>query len=213
MGGMHGFGPVVTPGSEAPYQEPWEPRIFAISTVAGVERIGRGSGRATREEMPPDEYLRASYYERWIWSVERRLERGGTIASGEVERWMRRLESGEAVPRSADPPGQAERALEAVTETESLLPAGPGRFALGDRVRVRRMRPAGHTRCPRYVRGVAGVVEAVRGNDALPDIGPYKGPVQPVYAVAFDSEALFGPSEDGRWTVVLDLFDDYLEDA
>jgi nitrile hydratase subunit beta len=78
-------------------------------------------------------------------------------------------------------------------------------------VRVRRMRPAGHTRCPRYVRGATGVVEAIRGNDPLPDIGPYKGPVQPVYAVAFDSEALFGPSEEGRWTVLLDLFEDYLE--
>jgi nitrile hydratase subunit beta len=213
MGGMHGFGPVVTAGSEQPYQEPWEARIFAISTLASTERIGKGSGRAIREEMPPDAYLRASYYERWIWSVERRLERAGTIEPGEVERWVARLQDGEALPRSAEPPGQTERALEAVSETESLQPAGPGRYVVGDRVRVRRMRPAGHTRCPRYVRGATGVVEAIRGNDALPDIGPYKGPVQPVYAVAFDSEALFGPSEEGRWTVMLDLFEDYLEDA
>jgi nitrile hydratase subunit beta len=213
MGGMHGFGPVVTPGSEQPYHEPWEPRIFAISTVAGVARIARGSGRAIREEMAPDEYLRASYYERWIYSVERRLERAGTIEPGEVERWIERLEDGEPVPRSAEPAQQAEQVLEAVSDTESLQPAGSGRYAVGDRVRVRRMRPAGHTRCPRYVRGATGVVEAVRGNDALPDIGPYKGPVQPVYAVAFESEALFGPSEEGRWTVVADLFEDYLEDV
>jgi nitrile hydratase subunit beta len=213
MGGMHGFGPVVTPGSEQPYDEPWEARIFAISTVAGVARIGKGSGRAIREEMSPAEYLRASYYERWIWSVERRLERAGTIEPGEVERWMERLGDGEALPRSAEPAGQAAKALEAVSETESLQPPGEARYAAGARVRVRRMRPAGHTRCPRYVRGATGVVEAIRGNDPLPDIGPYKGPVQPVYAVAFDSEALFGPSDEGRWTVMLDLFEDYLEDA
>ena len=213
MGGMHGFGPVVTPGSEAAYHEPWEARAFAISTLIGVARIGKGGGRPIREEMPPDEYLHASYYERWAWSNERRLERAGTIEPGEVERWMERLQDGEALPRSAEPAGQAARALEAVAETESLQPATAGRFAVGDRVRVRRMRPAGHTRCPRYVRGATGVVEAVRGNDPLPDIGPYKGPVQPVYAVAFDSEALFGPSEEGRWTVLLDLFEDYLEDA
>ena len=53
------------------------------------------------------------------------------------------------------------------------------------------MRPEGHTRCPRYVRGVEGVVEAVRGKDAFPDIGPYQGPSEPVYAVAFASEDLF----------------------
>jgi nitrile hydratase subunit beta len=211
MGGMHGFGPVVTPGSEEAYHEPWEARIFAISTLVDVERIGKGSGRPIREELPPDEYLRASYYERWIFSSEQKLERRGTIAPGEVERWMQRLQSGEAVPRSSDPE-LVERALEAVAETQSLQPPGEARYAVGDRVRVRRMRPAGHTRCPRYVRGATGVIEAIRGNDPLPDIGPYKGPVQPVYAVAFDSEALFGPSEEGRWTVLLDLFEDYLED-
>jgi nitrile hydratase subunit beta len=210
---MHGFGPVVTPGSEKAYDERWEPRIFAISTLTGVARIGKGSGRAIREEMPPHEYLSASYYERWVWSVERRLERGGTIEPGDVERWIERLDAGEEVPRSSSPPEQAAQALEAVVQTEGLSEAGPGRFAVGDRVRVRRMRPEGHTRCPRYVRGATGIVEAVRGNDPLPDIGPYRGPVQPVYAVAFDSEALFGPSEDGRWTVMLDLFEDYLEDA
>lgn len=213
MGGMHGFGPVVTPGCEQAYHEPWEGRIFAISTVVGVDRLGKGSGRPIREEMAPDEYLRASYYERWIYSVERRLERAGTIEPGEIERWMERLEAGEAAPRSAEPAGQAARTLEAIAETESLRPASGARYAVGDRVRVRRMRPAGHTRCPRYVRGATGVVEAIRGNDPLPDIGPYKGPVQPVYAVAFESEALFGPSEEGRWTVLLDLFEDYLEDT
>jgi len=212
MGGMHGFGPVVTPGSEQAYHEPWEGRIFAISTVVGVDRLGKGSGRPIREEMAPDEYLRASYYERWIYSVERRLERAGTIEPGEVERWVERLEAGERAPRSAEPAGQAERTLEAIAETESLQPPGDARYAVGDRVRVRRMRPAGHTRCPRYVRGATGVVEAIRGNDPLPDIGPYKGPLQPVYAVAFDSQALFGPSEEGRWTVMVDLFEDYLED-
>jgi nitrile hydratase len=75
------------------------------------------------------------------------------------------------------------------------------------------MRPAGHTRCPRYVRGAAGVVEAIRGNDRFPDIGPYEGPSEPVYSVAFTSDALFGRSEEGSWTVLLDLFESYLEPA
>ena len=71
----------------------------------------------------------------------------------------------------------------------------------------------GHTRCPRYARGATGIVEAVRGLDAFPDIGPYAGPDEPVYAVAFSSDDLFGPSPEGRWTVLLDLFDSYLEPA
>jgi nitrile hydratase subunit beta len=212
MGGMHGFGPVVVPGCGEPYHERWEPRVFAMSTLVGVERIGRGSGRAIREEMPPEEYLRASYYERWLWSTEQRLLRKGTVASGEVEAWVERLRAGEALPERHDRE-QAERALAVIRAGEPLPPAATTRFAVGERVRVRRMRPAGHTRCPRYVRGASGMVEGVRGVDRFPDIGPYEGPVEPVYSVVFDSEELFGPSEEGRWTVRLDLFESYLEPA
>jgi len=212
MGGMHGFGAVVRVGSERAYDEAWEGRVFAISALIGSQRLGSGSGRALREQMPPDEYLRASYYERWLWSSERRLERKGTIGVGEVDRRLARLRDGEPVPRRTDPEF-AVRAVAAERELEPLAPAGPTRFAIGTRVRVRRMRPDSHTRCPRYARGVTGVVEAVRGNDAFPDIGPYQGPSEPVYAVAFESADLFGPSEERPWTVMIDLFESYLEDT
>src|SRR5213080_1830620 len=42
MGGMHGFGPVVVPGSDAVYHEDWEPRVFALSLLIGIEKLGRG---------------------------------------------------------------------------------------------------------------------------------------------------------------------------
>jgi nitrile hydratase subunit beta len=92
--------------------------------------------------------------------------------------------------------------------------AGP-RFASGDRVRVRRMHPDGHTRCPRYVRGALGVVERVQGTDRLPDRAEYGLPTEPepVYAVAFASQDLWGESDEPPWTVLLDLFDTYLEPA
>ena len=212
MGGMHGFGAVVTPGSDAVSHEEWELRVFALSTLVGTERLGAGSGRAIREEMTPAEYLRASYYERWLWSTEQRLLRSGTMGEGEVDAWIARLRAGESMPRREDPESAA-RSVEATGASAPLAPAPDARFVAGDAVRVRRMRPEGHTRCPRYARGVTGVVEAVRGLDAFPDIGPYAGPDEPVYAVAFSSDALFGPSPEGRWTVLLDLFDSYLEPA
>jgi nitrile hydratase beta subunit len=210
MGGMHGFGAVVTPGSDQAYHEPWEGRVFAISAIIGIEGLGAGGGRPIREEMPPAEYLEASYYERWLWSNERRLERKGTIDPRELDAWVERLRSGEATPERADP-ALAARVLEAESQTDTLSAAGETAFAVGERVRVRRMRPTGHTRCPRYVRGATGTVESIRGSDPLPDIGPYKGPVEPVYSVVFDSEDLFGESEEGGWTVAVDLFETYLE--
>src|SRR6059036_3957282 len=103
MGGMHGFGSVVQPGAEATYHEAWEPRIFALHLLIGAERLGAGpGGRPVREEMDPADYLAATYYERWIFSAERRLERKGTIQAGEVERMMAQLEAGESTPTHHD---------------------------------------------------------------------------------------------------------------
>jgi nitrile hydratase subunit beta len=209
MGGMHGFGAVVTPGSDRVNEHPWELRVFALSTLVGIERLGSGSGRAIREEMEPAVYLAAGYYERWLWSTEQRLLRRGTIEDGEVESWVERLRAGEAAPH-VDDPAAAARAVDATDETLPLRHADVTRFSVGDPVRVRRMRPAGHTRCPRYARGVVGVVEAIRGLDAFPDIGPYQGPEEPVYSVSFSSNALFGSSDEGEWTVLLDLSESYL---
>ena len=209
---MHGFGPVVQAGGDEPYHEPWELRVFALSTLTGTEELGRGSGRAIREEMDPVHYLRASYFERWLWSTERRLENKGAIVPGEVDSWADRLRAGEAPPSRSDAELTA-RTTRSIRRTTRLSSATQARFVDADRVRVRRMRPAGHTRCPRYVRGVEGVVERVRGTDRFPDIGPYEGPLEPVYSVVFRSVDLFGASEEGAWTVLLDLFESYLEPA
>jgi nitrile hydratase len=210
MGGMHGFGPVVVPGCDDAYEEQWEVRTFAMSTIVGIEGLGKGGGRPIREEMEPEHYLRASYYERWLWSTEQRLLRKGTIAPGEVEAWVERLLAGEPVAQRLDPE-QAARDRAACSEESSLGEAVEAKFSPGDAVRVVRWRHPGHTRCPRYVRGARGVVEAVRGTDNLPDIGPYQGPVEPVYSVAFRSDDLFGRSDEGAWTVLLDLTETYLE--
>jgi nitrile hydratase subunit beta len=216
MGGMHGFGPVVVEDGDEVFHEAWEPRVFALSKVSDVRGlVGGPSGRATRESMDLAHYLEASYYERWLWSAERRLEAKGTIAPGEVEAMMARLAVGEKPPTAVDP----ELVVEAVAQLREGSPAmgiaaNPG-FAPGDRVRVRRMHPDGHPRCPRYVRGAVGVVERVQGTDRLPDRAEYGLPSEPelVYAVAFASQDLWGESDEPPWTVLLDLFDTYLEPA
>jgi nitrile hydratase len=213
MGGMHGFGPVVEPGGEPVFHESWEPRVFALHLLISIERLGAGpGGRATREEMPPADYLAAGYYERWLWSAERRLERAGTIAPGEVEAMMGRLAAGEQVPARADAPA-VERALQAQGDSSRLGEVGEASFAPGDRIRVRRIHPEGHTRSPRYARGVAGTVTDVRGSDRLPDRATYglETPREPVYAVAFSSEDLWGGDAEPPFTVMLDLWESYLE--
>jgi Nitrile hydratase beta subunit, N-terminal len=36
--------------------------------------------------MPPDEYERAAYYERWLFSMEAILTEKGVLAAGELDR-------------------------------------------------------------------------------------------------------------------------------
>ena len=214
MGGMHGFGPVVVEGGDEVFHEAWEPRVFALYQLSNVRGlVGGPSGRAIRESMDPAHYLEASYYERWLWSAERRLEAKGTIAPGEVEVMMARQAVSEAPPTAADPKLAAEAVAQLREGSPAMGIAANPRFAPGDRVRVRRMHPDGHTRCPRYVRGAVGIVERVQGTDQLPDKAAYGLPTEPeaVYAVAFASHDLWGESDESPWTVVLDLFDTYLE--
>jgi nitrile hydratase len=130
---------------------------------------------------------------------------------------MERLAAGGPEPPAHRDPDQAARVVQwlGLEEIVPMQPATRSRFVPGQGVRVRRMRPAGHTRCPRYVRGALGVVEAVRGAAELPDLAVYSkdAPVEPVYAVAFRSDALWGRGQEPPWTVALDLWESYLEEA
>jgi nitrile hydratase beta subunit len=216
MGGMHGFGAVVQSGGELAYNEPWEPRVFAIQMLVGLEGLGAGpGGRQVREEMDPAHYLAASYYERWLYSAEQRLLRKGTIMPGEVEGVIGRLQAGESPPEYRDA-AMAERIMADLHAVYPMdVPAGEVRFGRGQSVCVKRMHPAGHTRCPRYVRGAIGVIECVRGADRLPDraVDGEQVTPEPVYSVAFGSQDLWGSSEETPWTILLDLWDSYLDPA
>jgi nitrile hydratase len=215
MGGMHGFGAVVQPGSEVVYHEPWEGRVFALHMIISQEQLGAGPhGRATREEMEPAHYLAAGYYERWLWSAEQRLLRKGAIAPGEVEAMVERLRTGEPAPERRDP-ALATRVVTSLREGERLPGPDKARFRIGDRVRVKRMRPARHTRCPRYVRGVTGRVERIQAADALPDLAVYDVPCEPepVYSVSFGSHDVWGASGEPPFAILLDLWETYLEPA
>jgi len=48
--------------------------------VMNVDELRRGI-----ESMPPAEYEHASYYERWLFSVETILTEKGVLAPGELE--------------------------------------------------------------------------------------------------------------------------------
>ena len=53
---------------------------LAARRLMNVDQLRRGI-----ESMPPEEYERASYYERWLYSIEARLLEEGVLAPGELD--------------------------------------------------------------------------------------------------------------------------------
>jgi nitrile hydratase subunit beta len=79
MGGQTGFGPVpVGEDGEPPPTSPshffaadWEARVYALATT--LRRRGVFNSDELRdaiERLPPEQYLAASYYERWLNALE-----------------------------------------------------------------------------------------------------------------------------------------------
>lgn len=64
----------------------WELLTDALVSALGRRRVmSVHELRRGIEAMPPAEYERASYYERWLFSVEAILVEKGVLAPGELE--------------------------------------------------------------------------------------------------------------------------------
>src|SRR3954454_18902656 len=86
MGGMHGFGPVVREENEPVFHADWERTVFAMNrAIRARGLINIDESRHGIERMPPAEYLAASYYERWLSSLERVLVEKGIVSQDELE--------------------------------------------------------------------------------------------------------------------------------
>ena len=80
VGGMYGFGPIETGAGDEPFHHEWEARVFAVNRLL----LERGAYtldefRFAVERMDPQEYLAASYYERWLHAIETLLREKGII--------------------------------------------------------------------------------------------------------------------------------------
>jgi nitrile hydratase len=205
MGGMHGFGPVEAEEGEPVFHEPWEGRTFGLAMVTLVNGLTTGSGRHAIESIPPAEYLASSYYERWAASLEARLIAKGTLTRAEIDARAATVDAEPTRSEGASPDMVAAlpRFLDSPQATSGV--EVPCAFSVGDRVTVKRMAPAAHHRCPRYVRGVTGTVTHIAGGWAHP------GDEEPeaVCTVRFAMADVWGAdAEPGH--LYIDLWERYL---
>jgi len=211
MGGMHGMGPVDPEPNEPVFHELWEARTFALNLAAGA--LGKwniDAGRHSRERIPPAEYLRMRYYEKLLTGLVILLEETDLVSRAELDSLRPAPGTAKTVPvLTADqvaPPLVRGRSFE---RPLNRLP----RFAVGQRVRARKINPTGHTRLPRYARGNVGVVDRLHGGHVFPDSNAHFQGEDPqhLYSVRFSARELWGEAAGARDAVYLDLWDDYLE--
>jgi len=217
MGGMHGLGRVEIEPDEPWFHHEWERRALALTLATGF--LGEWNidmSRHARERMPGAEYLAATYYEKWLWGLERLLVERRLVPQAELDARLRDADA--PVRRTGHP-----RLLTAAV-VEPLLKKGgtarvnqpaPARFSPGDRVVARNINPTSHTRLPRYARGRAGVVDRDHGVFIFADSHAMDQGPQPqhLYSIRFAARELWGPEASGRDAVYVDLWEAHLDPA
>ncbi len=213
MGGMQGFGSIRPEKNEPVFHARWEGRIYALNRALGpLGKWNLDASRHSKEVIPPADYLRMSYYEKWLTTATELSIARGLITRAEVLRGKPAKGSSKATP-----PLTAEKVplLEARgASARRNVPATP-HFVTGQRVRARNINPIGHTRLPRYARGKEGTVDRDHGVFIFPDTNAHFLGEKPqhVYSVRFAARELWGEQASPKDSVYIDMWDDYLEPA
>ena len=213
MGGMHGMGPIAPEPNEPVFHERWEGRLYALNRAIGM--LGKwniDAGRHSRERIPPADYLRMSYYEKWLAGLIMLLKESGLASDAE-------LESGRSAPGSIKgvPALTVEQVPAVVAARGSFerpvntLP----RFAVGQPVRTKKINPTGHTRLPGYARGRIGIVDRIHAAHVFPDSNAHFRGENPqhLYSIRFSARELWGEEAALRDSVYIDLWESYLDPA
>ena len=208
MGGMQDMGPVRLEPDEPVFHVPWEGRVFALFYALPLPD---GVSRYQIDSIPPADYLRMSYYERWLTAIGPLMVKVGMLTPTEIE-------TGKVI-------GGRNEKWHVVTAAEvttwslpgpkpEIFPNVAAAFRVEQRVRTRNENPTGHTRLPRYARAKVGTIHRDHG------VAPFEDAVaqglgeklQHVYTVRFAARELWGETAAPRdcvyvtlWAMVLTL--------
>jgi nitrile hydratase beta subunit len=211
MGGQAGFGPIAPESDEPSFHEPWERRAFALFLAMRMTRSWNiDISRHARERLPAMQYWSSSYYENWIAGLVKVMTDAGLVNPDEISsgrastlpKPVSRVASAMMIPAILQKGGPANRKCD--------LKAG---FQIGDKIRTRNINTEGHTRLPRYARGRAGEIIAVHGTHVFPDSSAHRLGDNPqwLYTVRFTAKELWGHNNTD--SVMLDLWEPYLDPA
>ena len=213
MGGMQDMGAVQREKNEPVFHQRWEGRVWGMMWLGSAwGKWNLDAMRHSIERIPPADYLRMSYYEKWLAALVDLVTGRGLVTRAE-------LESGKPAAGSAKatPPVKAEGvpALIARGNPVKRDVAVAARFHVGQRVRGRNINPVTYTRLPRYARGKIGTVERDHGVFLFADSNAHFQGEKPqhLYSVRFAARELWGEQAAPRDAVYVNLWDDHLEPA
>ena len=213
MGGMHGMGPIKPEKNEPVFRARWEGRVFALNRAVGAWGTWNiDASRHQKELIPAAEYLRISYYERFLIGMTELLIKTGLVTRAEVENGKPARGSKPVTPAlTAD---KVPLLVDRGAPASRNIPIAP-KFRVGQHVRARNINPTGHTRLPRYARGKLGTVERDHGVFVFPDTNAHFLGEHPqrVYSVRFAARELWGEQASSQDAVYVNLWDDHLEPA
>ena len=123
MGGMQDMGPIRREKNEPVFHATWEGRVFALEW-ANPREWPYSEERLHIESIPPADYLRMSYYEKWLVGMTEAMVKNGMVTRAE-------LESGTASAALAKPPHQvANHHTTRARQATACKPSGPADPAL-----------------------------------------------------------------------------------
>ena len=213
MGGRLDSRRIDITSDDVKFKADWEKEVFAITLALGFSSLWNlDRSRYARESLEPKDYLQFGYFEKWLAGLINLLGENGIIKDG--------TESEDNFKKSSF------RVLEAKNVKKLLHMGGPTKrdstteknFNLGETVSVRANNSntkieKGHTRLPDYVKGRTGKVIAYHGSHVFPDANAHFLGESPeaLYSIEFKSQDLWGKYEHVKDTVVVDLWESYLE--
>ena len=213
MGGSLDSRRVDTSSSEQKFKAEWEEDVFAITLALGFSGLWNlDRSRFARESLEPNDYLQFSYFEKWLAGLINLLGESGIISEKKgnedyFEKNSFRILEAKNVKKLLQMGGPTKRVstAERKFELEEVI-------AVKTNNSNKRIKD-GHTRLPAYVKGRVGKIIAYHGSHVLPDTNAHFLGENPeaLYSVEFKSKDLWAKYEDIEDTVIVDLWESYLE--
>lgn len=241
LGGLEGLDKVDF--QKRVFVEPWEKRIFAIHVAMmglskhlskalpnyPIEQVPTAFKdiwtwadlRRGAEGMNPFEYFKYRYYEKWLGGISSFFVEKGYITQAEldakIQMYLKEGNLEDAPLPKTDDTAIDEQIIRYLRKGDSpnREASSPPKFAAGDRVLVKNLPVAEHTRLPGHLRGKQGAIDRVYPGAYAYFPGPVDaiGPAMPVYSVCFDPKDIWGEKSEPGCKFYADIFEAYLEAA